>query len=201
MKTLNILLFDNFTTLDALGPAEVFSKLNQIYSIDYFSLNGGLISGSTNTKIQTKKMDQIVQNDLVLIPGGMGTRKLVNDNQFIKKLYAIAEKSENVLCVCTGSVLLAKTGLLDNKRATSNKISWEWVIAQNEKVKWVKKARWVVDGKYYTSSGITAGIDMSLGFVSDKISYAAALNISTALEYIWNENKEKDPFSNSESKL
>jgi putative intracellular protease/amidase len=201
MKALNILLFENFTTLDALGPAEVFSKLNQIYSIDYFSINGGLISSSTNTRIQTKKMDEIIQNDLVLIPGGLGTRELVNDDQFIKKLYAIVEKSENVLCVCTGSALLAKTGLLNNKRATSNKISWEWVIAQNEKVKWVKKARWVVDGKYYTSSGITAGIDMSLGFVSDKISYAAAFKISTALEYIWNENKEKDPFSDSESKL
>ena len=74
-------------------------------------------------------------------------------------------------------------------------MSWDWVIDQNNKVKWIKKARWIVDGKYYTSSGITAGIDMSLGFVSDTISRDVAKKISNALEYVWNENKDLDPFS------
>jgi len=69
------------------------------------------------------------------------------------------------------------------------------VIAQNEKVNWIKKARWVVDGKYYTSSGITAGIDMSLGFISDHMGYEVARKVSHVLEYLWNENKEEDPFS------
>lgn len=200
MKAVNVLLFEDFTTLDALGPAEVFSKLNQMYRVDYFSLHGGLVSGSANTKVQTKKIEEIAQNDIVLIPGGWGTRQLVNDSQFIEKLREAAEKSENVLCVCTGSALLAKTGLLDNRRATSNKIAWEWVTAQSEKVKWVRKARWVTDGKYYTSSGITAGIDMSLGFVSDKVGYETAREICTALEYVRNENKDEDPFSESEEK-
>jgi transcriptional regulator GlxA family with amidase domain len=194
MKVVNVLLFADFTTLDAMGPAEIFSRLERIYSIDYFSINGGLVSSSTNTKIQTKKFEDITQSDIVLIPGGWGTRQLVNDTQFIGKLYELAQKSENVLCVCTGSALLAKTGLLDNRNATSNKIAWEWVTAQNEKVNWIKNARWVTDGKYYTSSGITAGIDMCLGFVSDKIDYETARKISSALEYVWNENKDSDPF-------
>ena len=195
MKQINIILFDNFTTLDALGPAEVFSKLDKIYDIKYYSSEGGLIISSTKNKIQTERMDEIKQKDIVIIPGGWGTRQLVNDNDFIQKLGEIASESEYVLCICTGSVLLSKTGLLDDRKATSNKISWEWVINQNKKVKWIKKARWVVDGKYYTSSGITAGIDMSLGFIKDKINYETAKKISNGLEYLWNEDKNNDPFS------
>jgi transcriptional regulator GlxA family with amidase domain len=195
MKAINIILFNDFTTLDALGPAEVFSKINQVYTINYYSIDGGLISSSTHTKIETQRMEDILQNDIMLIPGGWGARQRVSDDVFIDHLRKIAEKSDYVLCVCTGSALLAKTGLLDNRKATSNKLSWEWVVAQNEKVNWIKKARWVVDGKYYTSSGITAGIDMSLGFISDHMGDEVARKVSHVLEYLWNENKEEDPFS------
>ena len=198
MKPVNILLFDNFTALDALGPAEVFNRLNRIYRTGYFSVNGGLVSGSTDIKILTRKTGEMDSTGILVIPGGWGTRQLVSDALFIEQLRAAAEKSENVLCVCTGSALLSKTGLLDNRYATSNKISWDWVTAQNENVKWVKKARWVTDGKYYTSSGITAGIDMSLGFISDKNGYETARETSRALEYVWNEHKDTDPFSVTE---
>jgi len=140
-------------------------------------------------------MDEIQQKDIIVIPGGWGTRKLVSDTDFIRKLGSLASECEYVLCVCTGSALLSKTGLLDDRKATSNKISWEWVVNQNNNVKWIKKARWVVDGKYYTSSGVTAGIDMALGFIRDTISYEAAKKISSGLEYVWNEDKNHDPFS------
>lgn len=70
--------------------AEVFSRLNQLYRIDYFSLYGGPVTGSTNTKVQTKKIEEIEQNDILVIPGGWGTLQLVNDGQFIKKLHEAA---------------------------------------------------------------------------------------------------------------
>jgi len=195
MKHVNILLFDDFTTLDALGPAEVFGRLKEYYEIKFISITGGIISGSAGVKIDTKQISEIQQNDILLIPGGFGTRKLVTDSNFLSALRLLAEESELVLSVCTGSALLAKSGLLNNRKATSNKISWEWVINQNQEVNWINKARWVVDGKYYTSSGITAGIDMALGFISDKHNNEVAKNISKSLEYIWNENKENDPFA------
>lgn len=194
MKNINILLFDDFTTLDALGPAEVFGRLNNLYQINYFSFTDGLINNSTHLMITTKNINEISENGILVIPGGFGTRRLVNDTVFINKIKNIAENSEYVLCICTGSALLAKTGLLNKKKATSNKLSWEWVISQNTEVNWIKKARWVVDEKYYTSSGVTAGIDMSLGFISDKHGIEIARKISNSLEYIWNENKDVDPF-------
>lgn len=195
MKTVNVILFNNYTSLDALGPAEIFSKLDKLYAIKYFSLNGGKIYSSINTRIETNKFEDINEPDVLLIPGGFGTRELVNNNEFVSNLKELAIKAEYVLCVCTGSALLAKTGLLNNKIATSNKLSWDWVIEQNEKVQWKNKARWCVDGKYYTSSGVTAGIDMALGFISDKFGEKTAKAISNAIEYIWNENKDNDPFS------
>jgi putative intracellular protease/amidase len=195
MKTINIVLFDNYTSLDALGPAEIFSKVSKLYEVKYFSLKGGKVMSSINAEIETRKIEDINDYDILLIPGGFGTRALVDDVEFITKLKYVAIKSEFVLCVCTGSALLAKTGLLNGKMATSNKLSWDWVIRQNEEVLWKNKARWVVDGKYYTSSGVTAGIDMALGFVSDKLGYQAAKTISDAIEYVWNEDKDNDPFS------
>lgn len=71
------------------------------------------------------------------------------------------------MTICTGSALLAKTGLLNDKYATSNKRSFERVKISFDQMKWTEKARWVVDGKYYTSSGVSAGIDMALVFISD----------------------------------
>lgn len=195
MKLVNVLLFDNFTTLDALGPAEVFSRLKDIYEIKYFSMDGGSVSSSTGARVDTIKIDPIPISDILLIPGGFGTRQLVNDSNFLKTLSSLVTKSEYVLSVCTGSALLAKAGCIDHKKATSNKMSWDWIIAQSTKVDWIRHARWVVDGNFYSSSGITAGIDMALGFVADKHGYETAKTISKSLEYIWQENKEIDPFA------
>jgi transcriptional regulator GlxA family with amidase domain len=194
MKNINVILFDNFTILDAMGPVEVFRCLDKIYKIDFYSIDGKDITTNSNLCIKTKPFSDILSYDLVIIPGGVGTRSLINDQVFIDKLKNICKESEYVLSICTGSALLAKTELLNDKKATSNKMSFNWVIEQNKEVNWQKKARWVVDGKYYTSSGITAGIDMALGFVKDKISEESARKIAMALEYIWNENSEDDKF-------
>ncbi|NNM54450.1 MAG: DJ-1/PfpI family protein [Spirochaetales bacterium] len=195
MKVVNIVLFDNFTALDAFGPAEVFSRFKENFEIRYFSLNGGFVSSSISCPCLTEKLQETSQSDILLIPGGFGTRIEVANELLITKIRSLAEKSEFVLCVCTGSALLAKTGLLDGKKATSNKLAWNWVVEQNKKVDWIRQARWVVDGKYYTSSGITAGIDMSLGFISDTIGYEQAQKASRSLEYLWNTNKDFDLFS------
>ncbi len=90
--------------------------------------------------------------------------------------------------------LLAKTGLLDNHNATSNKKAFEWVRSISNDVKWIRNARWVADGKYYTSSGVSAGMDMALGFISDLFGKDKANQIANDIEYIWNSNKETNVF-------
>jgi putative intracellular protease/amidase len=188
---LNCLLFNDFETLDLFGPVEVFGKIGNC-SIQYFSVNGENITNRDNIQIATKNICKIEKYDILLVPGGIGTRILVDDDDFIKKLKNLAEKSSWCLTICTGSALLAKTGLLDNYEATSNKMAFEWVKNIGRNVIWKNKARWVIDGKYYTSSGISAGIDMSLGFICDQFGDEIARKISKIIEYEWNDNKNND---------
>lgn len=194
MKHINVVLYDDFTLMDALGPVEVLQRLPQ-YQINFFSIHGGRIKTFPDLGIMTKPFSEIQSFDILLVPGGFSTRKLVDDQDFIASLKAIVERSDDVLTVCTGSALLAKTGLLKGIKATSNKLSFEWVMQQDNEVQWVRKARWVVDGKYYSSSGVSAGIDMALGYIRDKMNVEIAEKIAHGLEYLWNRNKDEDPFA------
>jgi transcriptional regulator GlxA family with amidase domain len=136
------------------------------------------------------------KDGVLLIPGGRGTRKLVDDAGFIEKLALAADRAAYALAVCTGSALLSRTGLLNGRQATSNKRAFDWVCSVNESVSWVKQARWVVDGHFYTSSGVSAGMDMTLGFISDLHGDNVAHEVADGIEYIWNADKNSDPFAN-----
>jgi transcriptional regulator GlxA family with amidase domain len=191
---INCLLFDNFETLDLFGPVEVFGGIKE-YAIKYFSMNGGMVHTAHNLPVMTENASDMDLSGILLVPGGRATRTLVDDPDFIGRLKGIAEKSTWCLTVCTGSGLIAKTGLLDGHRATSNKMAFEWAKSTGEKVNWIYKARWVVDGKYYTSSGVSAGIDMSLGFLADRFGEERAKTKAKFIEYEWNDDKDNDPFA------
>lgn len=193
MTNVNILLFPAFETLDAFGPVEVFGCIPE-YQLHYVSVTGGTVISKQGIPVCTEKAEEKISG-ILLVPGGQGTRPLVENPQFIESLKSLAAQSQYCLTVCTGSALLAKTGLLDHRRATSNKNALPWVRSVNPNVRWVKEARWVVDEKYYTSSGVSAGIDMALGFVADQFGKKQAEEIAADIEYIWNDDATKDPFA------
>lgn len=190
-----VLLFDDFETLDVFGPVEVFGRLVDLYNITFYSLNGEQIKNRHGVSILTAKLEEVNKNlEIFIIPGGLGTRKEVENKLLRDKIKEISIFSKFVLTVCTGSALLASTGLLDNKTATSNKRAFSWVITNGTNVNWNKKARWTIDGKYYTSSGVSAGIDMVLGFISDRHGIEFARRIAFEIEYNWMEDKDNDTF-------
>ncbi|MFT9078492.1 DJ-1/PfpI family protein, partial [Ethanoligenens sp.] len=156
------------------------------YQLHYVSVTGGTIISKQGVYVSTERVKNIDFSGILLIPGGQGTRPLVNEPEFIKNLKHIAMQSKYCLTVCTGSALLAKTGLLDNRQATSNKNALEWVQSINRNVHWMNRARWNVDQKYYTSLGISAGIDRALGFTADRFGHNRAQEIAKSIEYIWN---------------
>ena len=190
-----VLLFDDFETLDVFGPVEIFGRLVDLYTIKFYSLDGGQIKNRHGVSVMTEKLETINYNlEIFLIPGGMGTRKEVENKSLITKIKTIANLSNYVLTVCTGSALLAKTGLLDGKNATSNKRAFYWVTTNGVDVLWNKKARWTVDKNFYTSSGVSAGMDMALGFLSDRYGIDFARNVAYEIEYNWTEDKNNDKF-------
>lgn len=198
MRAVNVLLFEGFTTMDALGPAEALSRAleggRKCYEIEYFSAAGGLVGGSTNAKIWTRKLSEIAKFDVLIVPGGFAVRELAHESEFIAALVELARRHEYVIAVCTGSVLLAKTGLLDGMEATSNKLSWQWATSEAPSVRWVRAARWCVSGKFYTSSGVSAGIDEALGFIGDMHGLDEAQRIARAMEYVWGGDKNAELF-------
>ena len=130
-----------------------------------------------------------VEYDILLIPGGQGTRDLVNDAGFIDSLKAACGKADIIATVCTGSGLLARTGILDDKEATSNKTAWSWALEQSSKVKWNVEPHWVdlVDAEaqtgIITSAGVSAGIDMALALIAKLDGDQVAENASVIMEY------------------
>jgi putative intracellular protease/amidase len=190
-----VLLFDNFETLDVFGPVEIFGRLTEEYQVSFHSLSGGIIENAHGVSIMTKDFTGIENGaGIFLIPGGYGTRVEVNNILLIDKIRKISELSKYVLTVCTGTALLAKTGLLDNRKATSNKRAFDWVTMQGLHVNWVRRARWVVDDKYYTSSGVSAGMDMTLGFLQDMHGIEFAREVAHTIEFTWQEDKDEDDF-------
>lgn len=190
----NFLVFDNYESLDLFGVVEVFGQLADQYELKYYSMHGGLITSSQQAQIMTQPVAELTQDDLLIVPGGQGTRTLVDNKAWIDMLGQLSRQATNVLTICTGSALLGKTGLLNGKQATTNKRAFDWVVSTNQLVDWQAKARWSVADKYYTSSGISAGIDMALGYVSDTYGRATAEKIAFDIEYIWNDHPDNDVF-------
>ena len=192
----NVILFDDFETLDAFGPVEVIGSGNLPYRIKYFSLKGGIIESSQQLRVETLPFNEMNTSGVLLIPGGKGREKLVEDENFFEQLKILSEKACFVLTVCTGSALLAKTNLLNGVKATTYKMAFKEISKDYPEVKWEKPARWVPEGKYYTSSGVAAGIDMTLGFICDIHGKEIAKSIAKEMEYTWNSDKDDDPFAN-----
>ncbi len=190
---LSVLLFPGFETIDAMGPVEMFGNLRD-FSMRYVSLEGGVVKSAQGLPVMTEKFAIENASPLLLVPGA-APAFLPKDPRFFEMLKAAAQKADCVLTVCTGSLLVAKTGLLNGRKATSNKKALPMVMKAVPQVNWQKKARWVVDGRFYTSSGISAGMDMALGFIADRYGEEEAQRIAGFTEYRRIADPSDDPFA------
>jgi transcriptional regulator GlxA family with amidase domain len=195
-KTLGIVLFPGFELLDVMGPAEMFGNLRDQIEMHMVAPDAGLVQSTQKTKVEAEfSFEDNVPFDWLLVPGGWGTRDLVNDQTFLDWLKQKGEAARLVMSVCTGSALLAKAGLLDGRKATSNKKSFSWVVEQSDQVEWIKKARWVDDGNRVTSSGVSAGIDMALAVIEREFGKEIAEKMSAYTEYQREADSNHDPFA------
>jgi transcriptional regulator GlxA family with amidase domain len=188
-------LFEGFELLDFYGPLEMFGLLEGESKISIVALKAGPIRSSAGPcGMAEATMAGAGGFDVLLIPGGIGTRKEMVNSQFLAELKRLAEASRMVATVCTGSLLLSATGLLDGRRATSNKMVFQQVKAYAPKVNWIAEARWVEDGKYFTSSGVSAGMDMALAVIAKLRGRETSLQVASRAEYEWHEDSSWDPF-------
>ncbi|KAJ3094584.1 hypothetical protein HDU97_007887 [Phlyctochytrium planicorne] len=214
--SVGMILFNGFAVLDVFGPLEYLNILSVKNNISLSLIANNLDPVSSTTPllpafansvgesiVPTHTFDNAPPLDVLIVPGGVGTRPIFfNDTnetllQFIQSRAVPSTKLSFLLSVCTGASLLAKAGALDGKRATTNKAAYKSITSSPfaKNVKWVPKARWVEDGNTITSSGVTAGIDMMVFWISKIYGLETAVKISNTLEYEPHFDPSYDPFS------
>lgn len=204
MTTLQLgaVLYPGFEMLDYFGPLELFSVIgSDTVTIHTVAQSSGPIAAAIGMEgpigpkvIADHSFDSAPQFDLLLVPGGLGTMTELENPAMLEFLERQCEGAQLVASVCTGSALLARAGVLDGYRATSNKQVFALAATQSDLVHWVESARWVEDGKFFTSSGVSAGMDMALAIIKKLWGEDNAESAASITEYTWQRDADNDPF-------
>lgn len=208
-KTIGVLLFPGFEMLDAYGPMEMWGNLKHapaatwggeekkvgIRLITIAAKRGEVASNQGPKTMADYGFEDAPQLDYLLVPGGLGVIPLLQDKATLNWIRTRAGKAELVMSVCNGASLLAAAGVLDERPATTNKMFWKHSTDPGPKVKWVKKARWVDDGNVVTSSGISAGMDMTIAVIGKLYGKDLAAWLEQLTEYDAHRDPSWDPFA------
>ncbi|HSS77284.1 MAG TPA: DJ-1/PfpI family protein [Thermoanaerobaculia bacterium] len=217
---IGILVFDGFEPLDVWGFVEAFS-ISRFIATNYASpppypFEIVLISnqckpqGAEATPAPVKSAngprvapdyfrDEALEQqiDVLMIPGGIGTRTLLSDKhpvarqELVDWVRTMDQRVELMTSVCTGASVLAFSGLLDGKPAATNHAAFAWVTSLGPRVLWDNVSRWVDAGHYVTSAGVSAGTDMAFYLVKRLAGRAVAEVAAKGAEYDWHRDPEE----------
>jgi transcriptional regulator GlxA family with amidase domain len=175
------LLYDRFTALDITGPHEVLNSVPGNESIFIAEERGPVRNESdTLSLVADASLDEVPSPDIVVVPGGFGTRALLDREPLLDWLRSAHETSTWTTSVCTGSLLLAAAGLLDGVPATTHWLARDLLSELGAKV---VPDRVVQDGKIVTAAGVSSGIDMALGLVQQINGDDVAKAVQLGIEY------------------
>jgi transcriptional regulator GlxA family with amidase domain len=201
---LGIVLYPGFEPLDVFGPLEMFMNVgSERLRIHMIAEQAGLVASSTGgyassiaPKVEASvSLADAPPLDIIMVPGGFGTLQQLQNQTLLAWLRERAPRARFTTSVCSGSAILAKAGILDGKKATSNKQLFSYLAAQGPAVDWQKSARWVEDGAVITSSGVSAGMDMALAVIAKLFGAETAEQIAAGTEYEWHRDSTEDPFT------
>ena len=193
---LGILLYEDFEILDAYGPAEMFGSLGKDCELVIVAEKAGNVKSYQGPRfVADYGLDDCPHLDLLLVPGGFGTLPQLENEKLVAWIQDRARTTDITMSVCSGSSLLAKAGLLDENRATTNKQFYTMLTAPFPDVEWVPVARWVDSDHIVTSSGVSAGCDMALAVIARLFGEERANQIAELTEYNWHRDADSDPFA------
>ena len=207
--TVGVLIFPGFEMLDAYGPMEMWGSLKHaparfwggeekrvgVKLVTIAATRGELPSNQGPKTVADYGYADSPRLDYLLVPGGIGAVPLVNDTATLNWLRDQATKTKIVMSVCNGASLLAAAGILDGRPATTNKMAFKDSTAPGPKVNWVKQARWVDDGAVVSSSGVSAGMDMTLAVISRLYGQPLGDWLEQITEYDAHRDPSWDPFA------
>jgi transcriptional regulator GlxA family with amidase domain len=206
-----VALFPGFQALDVFGPLDALNILSRWKGINLSVIARTLEPVSTRVPdadkfpVTSNFYESIVPThtydnppvdiDILIVPGGRGTLDKANIDPVIEFVAATYPTVRYLVTVCSGSSVAARAGILDGKKATTNKMRFQSIAAERPQVNWVRKARWVVDGNIWTSSGVSAGIDTILAFIEAMYGRESAVTTARIMEYAWHDDATNDPFA------
>ncbi len=182
IKKIGILLYDGYNTLDAMGPYHTLAEIMGAKTY-FIAKKRGAVKNQRGLEVKVdSSFDDVSSLDILVIPGGAGeTFMQTQDTTTLNWIRKIDKTTKYTASVCTGSWILGATGLLKGKNASSN-----WYRAEEVMKMYganYKEGRWVQDGKYWTSAGVSAGIDMSLAIIDDLLGRKYTEAVMLDLEY------------------
>lgn len=191
-----ILVFDDVEVLDFAGPFEVFSRTRTVPGLesrrseDSAPFNVFTVAPRAGPIIATGGLEVVPHCDfatspaidVLVVPGGFGTRPLLQDTEVLAWLRRTAASAERVTSVCTGALLLAQAGLLAGLRATTHWSSLDRLASLDATIS-VDGDQRVVDDRVITSAGVSAGIDMAFAVVAAYCGREVALETARYIEY------------------
>ncbi len=190
-RNLAILIFDDVEVLDFAGPFEVFAVTSELNNYEPF--NVFLVAESQRTYKAVNGLqvvpDYEISNcpnpDILVVPGGVGTRTQMNNQKLITWIQKVSEQAELVMSICTGARLLAKAGLLDGLEITTHHEAYDELRQLVPTAIVNERKRYIDRGKILTTGGISAGIDGSLYVVNKLLGREIAQKTAIYLEYDW----------------
>jgi putative intracellular protease/amidase len=174
-------LFDRFTALDAIGPYEVLSRLPG-YRVTFVAEQPGVKTTDNGMLglVAEKAFAELAHPEIVVVPGGIGTRALMHDATMLGWVRTAHATSQFTCSVCTGSLVLGAAGILDGLEATTHWASMELLGSTGARP---TSRRVVEQGKIITGAGVSAGIDMALTLAARVAGDAVAQAIQLGIEY------------------
>jgi transcriptional regulator GlxA family with amidase domain len=189
MRKVSILIFDEVEVLDFCGPFEVFAVTGRGWEqkpFDVFTVaekSEAVITSNGLSVNPRYTIGDCPQADILIVPGGIGTRREMQNQNLIDWIKGAAEKAEMTLSVCTGSLLLAKAGLLDGASATTHWAAIDLLREVATRATVRPDKQFVDNGRVMTSAGISAGIDLSLHAVGKLLGGDVAAATARWMEY------------------
>ncbi|WP_432548278.1 DJ-1/PfpI family protein [Kineococcus sp. SYSU DK004] len=188
-RTIGVLLFDGVEELDAVGPWEVLAYWTQHHPGDGWAVTtlarGGRPVTCAKGMVITPQhaLEDAPALDVLLHPGGAGTRPLLRDEEHLAWVRATAAAASLTTSVCTGSLVHAAAGLLAGRPATTYWGALDLLAELDPSVRVDREARWVDDGDVVTSAGVSAGIDMALHLVRRLAGEERARQVRRGIQY------------------
>lgn len=166
-KDIGIVTFPGMTMLDVAGPAEVFARASG-YRLHYLSPTGGTVRSSSGIAVaDTLSLSDAAPVDTLIVAGADDLGSLPDVGKHRAELLRLIGPSRRVASVCTGSFILAELGLLDGRRATTHWNRAGTLARRFPRVEVEEDVVFIRDGRFFTSGGITTGIDLALALVED----------------------------------